>query len=133
MRCGRCGEENPERARFCSACGAPLAGETRQERKVVSVLFVDLVGFTGRSHDGDPEDVRDTLQSYHGAAERAIESFGGNLEKFIGDAVMAVFGAPISHGDDAEPPVRAGLNVLAAVEALGLQAPPAVHAGEAVL
>src|SRR6266481_8384493 len=76
MRCGRCGQENPVRARFCLACGAPLAGESRQERKVVSVLFVDLVGFTGRSQDGDPEDVRDTLQSFHRAAERAIGSFG---------------------------------------------------------
>ncbi len=133
MRCGRCGEDNPERARFCSACGAPLAGETRQERKVVSVLFIDLVGFTGRSHDGDPEDVRDTLQSYHGAAERVIGSFGGNLEKFIGDAVMAVFGAPISHGDDAERAVRGGLRVLAAVEELGLQARAAVNTGEALV
>ena len=133
MRCGRCGEENPERARFCLACGAPLTGESKQERKVISVLFADLVGFTGRSHDGDPEDVRDTLHAYHGAAKEAIESFGGNLEKFIGDAVMAVFGAPISHGDDAERAVRAGLKVLAAVEDLGLRARAAVNTGEAVV
>jgi class 3 adenylate cyclase/tetratricopeptide (TPR) repeat protein len=133
VRCGRCGEENPERARFCLACGEPLTGESKQERKVVSVLFADLVGFTGRSHDGDPEDVRDTLHAYHGAAKEAIESFGGNLEKFIGDAVMAVFGAPISHGDDAERAVRAGLKVLAAVEDLGLRARAAVNTGEAVV
>ncbi len=133
MRCGRCGEENPERARFCLACGAPLTGESRQERKVISVLFADLVGFTGHSHDGDPEDVRDTLHAYHGAAKEAIESYGGNLEKFIGDAVMAVFGAPISHGDDAERAVRAGLRVLAAVEDLGLRARGAVNTGEAVV
>jgi class 3 adenylate cyclase/tetratricopeptide (TPR) repeat protein len=133
MRCGRCGEENPDRARFCLACGAPLTGESRQERKVISVLFADLVGFTGHSHDGDPEDVRDTLNAYHGAAKEAIESFGGNLEKFIGDAVMAVFGAPISHGDDAERAVRAGLRVLAAVEDLGLRARAAVNTGEAVV
>jgi class 3 adenylate cyclase/tetratricopeptide (TPR) repeat protein len=133
MRCVRCGEENPERARFCLACGAPLASDSKQERKVVSVLFVDLVGFTGRSHDGDPEDVRDMLQTYHDVAGRAIASFGGNLEKFIGDAVMAVFGAPISHGDDAERAVRAGLRVLVAVEELGLQARAAVNTGEAVV
>src|SRR5260370_393936 len=133
MRCGRCGEENPERARFCLACGAPLTGESRQERKVISVLFADLVGFRGHSHDGDPEDVRDTLHAYHGAAKEAIESYGGNLEKFIGDAVMAVFGAPISHGDDAERAVRAGLRVLAAVEDLGLRARAAVNTGEAVV
>src|SRR5260370_10855311 len=133
MRCGHCGEENPEHARFCLACGAPLTGESRQERKVISVLFADLVGFSGHSHDGDPEDVRDTLHAYHGAAKQAIESFGGNLEKFIGDAVMAVFGAPISRGDDAERAVRAGLRVLDAVEALGLHARAAVNTGEAVV
>src|SRR5713226_8779996 len=133
MRCERCGEENPGRARFCSSCGAQLIGGTRQERKVVSVLFVDLVGFTGRADGRDPEDVRDVLQSYHRTAEAAISSYGGNLEKFIGDAVMAVFGAPISHGDDAERAVRAGLRVLAAVEELGLEARAAVNTGEAVV
>src|SRR5207253_1859750 len=112
----------------------PLTGESKQERKVISVLFADLVGFTGRSHDGDPEDVRDTLHAYHGAAKEAIESFGGNLEKFIGDAVMAVFGAPISHGDDAERAVRAGLKVLAASEdanggARAGDRPPELHLG----
>ena len=133
MRCERCGDENPERARFCSTCGAPLVREARQERKVVSILFVDLVGFTGRSERSDPEEVRDLLESYHGAAGRVIGSFGGNLEKFIGDAVMAVFGAPISHGDDAERAVRAGLEVLTAVEQLGVKARAAVNTGEAVV
>lgn len=133
MRCARCGEENSQQARFCSACGAALTPEMRQERKVVSILFVDLVGFTGRFEHSDPEEVRDLLQSYQQVAERAIVSFGGNLEKFIGDAVMAVFGAPISHGDDAERAVRAGLDVLAAVDALGLKARAAVNSGEAVV
>ena len=133
MRCPRCGQQNPDGARFCLACGAALEGEARQERKVVSVLFVDLVGFTSQSDQRDPEDVRDLLQTYHGAARRAIESFGGNLEKFIGDAVMAVFGAPVSHGDDAERAVRAGLRVLSAVEELGLLARAAVNTGEAVV
>jgi class 3 adenylate cyclase/tetratricopeptide (TPR) repeat protein len=134
MRCGRCGEENPERARFCLACGASLEGEPgRQERKLVSVLFVDLVGFTGQSDRGDPEDVRDLLQTYHAAAKSAIESFGGTLEKFIGDAVMAVFGVPTSHGDDAERAVRAGLRVLEAVAELKLEARAAVNTGEAVV
>src|SRR6266851_3096193 len=133
MRCERCGEENPGRARFCSSCGAQLIGGTRQERKVVSVLFVDLVGFTGRADGRDPEDVRDVLQSYHRTAEAAISSFGGNLEKFIGDAVMAVFGAPLSHGDDAERAVRAGLKVLESVKDLGLEARAAVNTGEAVV
>jgi class 3 adenylate cyclase len=134
VRCARCGEENPERARFCLACGASLEAEpAKQERKLVSVLFVDLVGFTGRADRTDPEDVRDMLQTYHSAAQRTIESFGGTLEKFIGDAVMAVFGAPISHGDDAERAVRAGLGVLEAVADLKLEARAAVNTGEAVV
>jgi class 3 adenylate cyclase/tetratricopeptide (TPR) repeat protein len=133
MRCDRCGEENPDRARFCSSCGAQLVTEPRQERKVVSVLFVDLVGFTGSSDRRDPEDVRDVLQAYHRAAETAISSFGGNMEKFIGDAVMAVFGAPVSHGDDAERAVRAGLKVLESVKQLGLDARGGVNTGEAVV
>src|SRR2546428_14122134 len=121
MRCGRCGEENPERARFCLACGAPLDAEpVKQERKLVSVLFVDLVDFTRRSDRADPEDVRDTLRAYQSAAQERIDHFGGTMEKFIGDAVMAGFGAPGSHGDGAERAVRAGLAILDAVSALEL-------------
>jgi class 3 adenylate cyclase/tetratricopeptide (TPR) repeat protein len=134
VRCARCGEENPERARFCLACGAPLEVEHgRQERKLVSVLFVDLVGFTGQADHGDPEEVRDLLETYHAAAKSAIESFGGTLEKFIGDAVMAVFGVPTSHGDDAERAVRAGLRVLEAVAEQKQEARAAVNTGEAVV
>jgi len=133
MNCPRCGQQNPAGARFCVGCGAALEGEARQERKVVSVLFVDLVGFTSQFDQRDPEDVRDLLETYHDAARRAIESFGGNLEKFIGDAVMAVFGAPVSHGDDAERAVRAGLRVLSEVEELGLHARAAVNTGQAVV
>src|SRR3989440_742902 len=132
--CPRCGQDNPAGARFCLACGAALKEEAaKQERKLVSVLFVDLVGFTGRSDRADPEDVRDTLHAYHAAAQEKIQDFGGTMEKFIGDAVMAVFGALISHGDDAERAVRAGLAVLEAVSQLELAAPGAVHTGEAVV
>ena len=94
--CPRCGEENPDRARFCMACSEPLgaAVPAREERKVVSVLFVDLVGFTAASESADPEDVRARLQSYHARAKAEIERFGGTVEKFVGDAVMAAFGAP---------------------------------------
>src|SRR2546426_10653254 len=134
MRCGRCGEENPERARFCLACGAPLDAEpVKQERKLVSVLFVDLVDFTRRSDRADPEDVRDTLRAYQSAAQERIDHFGGTMEKFIGDAIMAVFGARVSHGDDAERAVRAGLAVLQAVGGLNLEARGAVNTGEAVV
>ena len=105
----------------------------------MSVLFVDLVGFTARSDRADPEDVRDALQLYHAEAKQRIEQYGGVLEKFIGDAVMAVFGAPVAHGDDAERAVRAGLRVLEGIEELNrahgldLAARAAVNTGEAVV
>ena len=89
-----------------------------EERKVVSVLFVDLVGFTDRSDRADPEDVRATLRPYHERVKADIERFGGTVEKFIGDAVMAVFGAPVAHEDDAERAVRAGLRILETIEEL---------------
>jgi class 3 adenylate cyclase/tetratricopeptide (TPR) repeat protein len=140
-RCPECGEENPSRSRFCASCGARLedSAAPREERKLVSVLFVDLVGFTARSDRADPEDVREALQIYHSEAKRRIEHYGGVLEKFIGDAVMAVFGAPVSHGDDAERAVRAGLHVLAGIgdlnrdHGLDLSARAAVNTGEAVV
>ena len=112
--------ETPPDAAFCPTCGAELLApeRVREERKLVSVLFVDLVGFTSRSDKADPEDVRDTLQGYHARAKQEIERFGGTVEKFIGDAVMAVFGAPVAHGDDAERAVRAGLRVVHAMEDL---------------
>lgn len=118
--CPHCGEETPQRARFGLACGQPLVAEAPvgEERKVVSVLFVDLVGFTGRSDQADPEDVRATLRPYHERAKADIERFGGTVEKFIGDAVMAVFGAPVAHEDDAERAVRSGLRILETMEDL---------------
>jgi class 3 adenylate cyclase/tetratricopeptide (TPR) repeat protein len=121
--CPACGEENPERARFCLACGAVLAElvPAGEERKVVSVLFVDLVGFTDRSDRADPEDVRATLRPYHEHVKADIERFGGIVEKFIGDAVMAVFGAPVAHEDDAERAVRSGLRILETIEGLRAQ------------
>ena len=116
--CPSCGAENPAESRFCNSCGVRFVGPgaTDEERKLVSVLFVDLVGFTARSDRADPEDVRELLQLYHADAKQRIEQYGGVLEKFIGDAVMAVFGAPVAHGDDAERAVRAGLRVLEGIE-----------------
>ena len=140
--CRACGQENPEIARFCLACGAPLAEEApqREERRIVSVVFVDLVGFTSRSEKLDPEDVRAILTPYHGTVRDELESFGGIVEKFVGDAVMAVFGAPTSHGDDPERAVRAALAVRDAVTALNVERPElelsirgAVNTGEAVV
>jgi class 3 adenylate cyclase/tetratricopeptide (TPR) repeat protein len=138
--CAVCGEENPERARFCLACGEPLVEETvgGEERKVVSVLFVDLVGFTSRSDGVDPEDVRATLRPYHERVRSDIERHGGTVEKFIGDAVMAVFGAPVAHEDDAERAVRSALRVLETIEelredGLDISVRAAVTTGEAVV
>ena len=141
LTCASCGQENPAGAQFCNTCGARLeaGGPTREERKLVSVLFVDLVGFTARSDRADPEDVRDTLQLYYARAKERIELYGGIVEKFIGDAVMAVFGAEVSHGDDAERAVRAGLAVLEAIDGLNaehgldLAARAAVNTGEAMV
>ena len=106
----------------------------------MSVVFVDLVGFTSRSEKLDPEDVRAILTPYHGTVRDELESFGGLVEKFVGDAVMAVFGAPTSHGDDPERAVRAALAVRDAVTALNVERPElelsirgAVNTGEAVV
>ncbi|HEY3577207.1 MAG TPA: AAA family ATPase [Gaiellaceae bacterium] len=140
--CVACGQDNPAIARFCLACGALLAAETprREERRIVSVVFVDLVGFTSRSEQLDPEDVRAILTPYHGTVRDELESFGGVVEKFVGDAVMAVFGAPTAHGDDPERAVRAALAVREAVATLNTEQPGlelqirgAVNTGEAVV
>jgi class 3 adenylate cyclase/tetratricopeptide (TPR) repeat protein len=143
MPCPSCGEENPERARFCLNCGTPLgeaAAPGGEERKVVSVLFVDLVGFTAASDAADPEDVRARLRPYHAMLKKEIERFGGTVEKFIGDAVMAVFGAPVAHEDDAERGVRAALRITEAIpelneqhRGLDLAVRAAVNTGEAVV
>jgi class 3 adenylate cyclase/tetratricopeptide (TPR) repeat protein len=138
--CPNCAEENPERARFCFTCGTALEpAPTGEERKVVSVLFVDLVGFTAGADRADPEDVRATLRPYHARVSREIERYGGTVEKFVGDAVMAVFGAPVAHEDDPERAVRAGLRILDAIgelsedEDLELSVRAAVATGEAVV
>ena len=119
--CVSCGEDSPAGARFCPGCGARLperdAGLT-EERKVVTVLFCDLVGSTARADGADPEDVQATLGPYHARLRIELERYGATVEKFIGDAVMAVFGTPVAHEDDAERAVRAGLHILAAISEL---------------
>src|SRR5437762_413505 len=112
MRCPNCGQENPACARFCFSCGHPFdEAPAREERKVVTVLFADLVGFTSRAEGMDPEDVRALLAPYHERLRSELERFGGTVEKFIGDAVMALFGAPVAHEDDAERAVRAAVAI----------------------
>ncbi len=139
--CASCGAENRADARFCDSCGAELAPSSapaREERKIVSVLFCDLVGFTAESEQADPEDVRARLRPYHQLLRERIEAYGGVVEKFIGDAVMAVFGAPVAHEDDAERAVRAGLSILESLEELGasgsaLDVRIGVNTGEALV
>jgi class 3 adenylate cyclase/tetratricopeptide (TPR) repeat protein len=141
--CGRCGEDNPERARFCLACAAPLAAPPvarREERKRVSVLFCDLVGFTARSERLDIEDVRGLLTPYYARLRADLERFGGTVEKFIGDAVMALFGAPVAHEDDPERAVRSALAIREAIAqfneqdpGLGLHVRVGVTTGEALV
>jgi class 3 adenylate cyclase len=118
--CKSCGEENPERARFCLACGNPLeaAAPAGEERKVVSVLFVDLVGFTSRSDRADPRTSAPRCARTTSGVKADIERYGGTVEKFIGDAVMAVFGAPVAHEDDAERAVRSALRILDTIQEL---------------
>jgi class 3 adenylate cyclase/tetratricopeptide (TPR) repeat protein len=98
---------------FCPFCGAALVAETpaREERKVVTVVFCDLVGSTARAEQLDPEDVRALLSNYHARVREQFERFGGTVEKFIGDAVVALYGAPVTHEDDPERAVRAALAV----------------------
>jgi class 3 adenylate cyclase/tetratricopeptide (TPR) repeat protein len=142
--CPSCGKELPGEFPFCPFCGAPLVERpptpALEERKVVSVLFCDLVGFTAASEQQDPEDVRSRIRPYHARLRSEIERYGGTVEKFVGDAVMAAFGAPVGHEDDAERAVRAGLAILEAIAELNeadpdleLQVRVGVNTGEAVV
>ena len=142
LTCTNCGHENPDDARFCSSCGSALTAVAapREERKVVTVLFADLVGFTSRSERLDPEDVRATLTPYFGRLREELERRGGTVEKFIGDAVMAVFGAPTAHEDDPERAVRAAIGIRDAVAEMNEQDPDldlhvriGVNTGEALV
>ncbi len=158
--CPACGTVNPPGAKFCSECAAPLlsaasagvsgappgghtAGEPAPraaapavaERRLVSVLFADLVGFTPFAEGKDAEDVREVLTRYFDLARDIIGRYGGTVEKFIGDAVMAVWGAPVAREDDAERAVRAALELLDAVHVLGpgIEARAGILTGEAAV
>jgi class 3 adenylate cyclase/tetratricopeptide (TPR) repeat protein len=136
MVCPSCGSENAAAAKFCSECGRPLADAAArvEERKVVTVVFCDLVGSTARAELLDPEDVRAQLSSFHSRVRTELERRGGTVEKFIGDAVVAVFGAPAVHEDDAERAVRAALAIRDwAVENGGAEVRLAVNTGEALV
>src|SRR5579875_3217791 len=134
LACPACGAENQPEDRFCGECGSALtAGGSAgvaapallrspapvAERRLVSVLFADLVGFTTLSERRDPEAVRELLSGYFDRSRQIIERHGGTVEKFIGDAVMAVWGTPVAREDDAERAVRAALALTQTVGALG--------------
>jgi class 3 adenylate cyclase len=143
MNCQVCGQENPDGFRFCGACGAELGAApapAREERKVISVLFADLVGFTSRAEKLDPEDVRAMLSPYYARLRHELERHGGTVEKFIGDAVVALFGAPVAHEDDPERAVRAAIAIREAIVELNeadptleLEVRIAVNTGEALV
>jgi class 3 adenylate cyclase/predicted ATPase len=140
--CSSCGATNRPGARFCGECGTALDQPTpaqatppAAERRLVSVLFADLVGFTPFSEAQDAEEVREFLGRYFDIGREIVERYGGTVEKFIGDAVMAVWGTPTAHEDDAERAVRAALELVDAVRALapGIQARAGVLTGEAAV
>src|SRR5439155_19305963 len=130
--CPSCGTQNAPGQKFCGECGAALAAQPSEvppppapeptaERRLVSVLFADLVGFTTLSESRDSEEVRELLSAYFERCKQLIERYGGTVEKFIGDAVMAVWGTPVAKEDDAERAVRAALDLVAAVTELDPQ------------
>jgi hypothetical protein len=144
--CAACGFDNPPGGKFCGGCGTALAGATPQapapaskaapvceaaispmpkgERRQVTVLFVDLTKFTALSESLDMEETHALLNHYFDKVDALVENYGGSIDKHIGDAVMAVFGAPIAHSNDPERAVRAAFDIQAAVAAL---APPGVQ------
>ena len=144
-RCLKCGFDNPPRAKFCSRCGlfvhrgfhlfgrrgiGPVSGQTAMyqrgiehdgERRHLTVLFCDLVGSTAIAARLDPEEWRETVAGYHRAAAEAITRFDGHVAKYLGDGVMAYFGWPAAHDNDAERAARAGLAILDAIAKLNEQ------------
>ena len=149
--CANCGAQLPPGAKFCSACGTRVEAVTSAaddgqlvppprvapvtERRLVSIVFADLVGFTTLAEDRDAEETRDLLSRYFELAREIIERYGGTIEKFIGDAVMSVWGVPTAHENDAERAVRAALDLVSAVPTLasGLEARAGAMTGEAAV
>ena len=133
--CASCGHDNSEGAKFCEECGFSFAAapaQAQEQRKVVTVLFCDLTGSTALGETLDPERLRALLARYFERMKAIIERHGGSVEKFIGDAVMAVFGVPVLHEDDALRAVRSAVEMRDALPELGLQGRIGVMTGEVV-
>jgi class 3 adenylate cyclase/tetratricopeptide (TPR) repeat protein len=132
--CPNCGQDNPAGFKFCPNCAAPLApaAAAREQRKTVTVLFCDLTGSTALGESTDPEALRALLARYFDRMKAIVESHGGTVEKFIGDAVMAVFGVPQVHEDDALRAVRAAFEMRDALPGLGVEARIGINTGEVV-
>ena len=132
--CASCGRENPAGAGFCNACGAalPAAAAPREVRKTVTALFCDVTGSTALGESTDPEALRALLARYFERMKAIVEPHGGTVEKFIGDAVMAVFGVPVAHEDDALRACRAAVEMRDAFAELGIQGRIGVNTGEVV-
>jgi class 3 adenylate cyclase/tetratricopeptide (TPR) repeat protein len=130
--CPSCGAENPPGFRFCGSCGAALADRPAEVRKTVTVVFCDLVGSTALGERSDPELLRALMGRYHAELRAILERHGGTVEKFVGDAAMAVFGLPQVHEDDAVRAVRAAVEMRDALDPLGLEVRIGVNTGEVV-
>ena len=142
MRCPECDFENPAGFIFCGQCGSRLNVAPAEERKLVTVLFADVVDFTALSEQRDPETVRQAMNLYFAALSQEVERLEGIVEKYVGDAVLAVFGAPYAHEDDPERAIRAALAMQSVLERLqpelsrlmgqGFQIRVGIHTGEVV-
>src|SRR6202158_6057710 len=146
VRCQACGFANEAIEQFCGGCGLPLAKdsvaatetkpvvEPQSDRRPVTVLFCDLVGYTHLSSVLDPEDVHALLERFFAIVDATVDRFGGTIDKHIGDAAMALFGAPLARGNDAERAVRAALEIQTSIPKLasGLPSALAVHIGIAI-
>src|SRR5438067_11593263 len=132
--CPSCGQENPDGFRLCGMCGAPLAAvaPSREQRKTVTVLFCDVTGSTALGESTDPEALRALLARYFERMKAIVGRHGGTVEKFIGDAVMAVFGIPVVHEDDALRACRAAVEMREAFPELGIAGRIGIATGEVV-
>jgi class 3 adenylate cyclase len=130
--CADCGYQAAEAFRFCPECGAALAATGQEQRKVVTILFCDVVGSTTLGETSDPETLRALLAKYFERMKEIVERHEGTVEKFIGDAVMAVFGIPVVHEDDALRACRAALEMREAFPELGVDGRIGVTTGEVV-